>query len=370
MVRDFRPDLPLFPATSFTRFAAMPFLPQPWSKKRGSRLAARVFSGVVGEALFYAFLFLIGVFAVTLTIAGRFTSGGGPAVPIGIGFWSFLITSIALLITGGGGLAYRILRVGASSERRSALARRTGSLDLVGRPARQTRALPNVPQGGDLGDSPGIRLAYRLPSTASPVTRVAAAAVLALLWCGVWVVLAVVAVTGIWMGTPRPMLTFLLLPLGGIGIWTARYFLRQLRESAGVGATIVEISDNPLRPSSSYRLFVAQFGKLRLRRLRVTLVCEEESIFRQGTDVRIDRHLASETVICNEKNVSIDPEAPWEEEFELKVPPRAMHSFQSPHNAVHWKVVVSGESRPWPSFSRSFPVVVHPPCGAGTRDRR
>lgn len=347
----------------------MPSLLRPWSKKRGSRQAARVFSGVVGEALFFAAIFLFGVFGVTLTVAGGLTRVNDPPVPMGIAFWIFLIASIALLITGGVGLAYSILRVGASSERRSAMARRTGSLELVRRAERPNRMLPNVPQGAELGDSPGIRLAYRLPSTASPVTRVAAAAVLALLWCGVWVVLAVVAVTGLWLGTPRPVLTFLLLPLGGIGIWTARYFFRQLRESAGVGATIVEISDNPLRPAHRYRLYVAQFGKLRLRRLRVTVVCEEESLFRQGTDVRVDRHIAEETVICNEKNVSIDPDAPWEQEFPMEVPSTAMHSFQSPHNAVHWKIVVVGESRPWPSFSRSFPVVVHPPHGRAITDQ-
>ena len=281
---------------------------RPWSKKRGTRQAARVFSGVVGEVLFFAALFLFGIFTLTLTLAGSLIREASAGEPNGIGFWIFLVASIVVVVTGGGGLGYRILHVGASSERRAAMARRSGALDLVRRATEgQVPELPYVPRGTELNSSPGMRLAYRFPSTASPVIRVAAAAVLALLWCGVWVVLAAVAVTGIAWGTPRPVLTFLLLPLGAIGVWTARYFLRQLREAAGVGATIVEISHNPLRPGESYRVFVAQFGGLGAAPAARSLVCEEEAIFRQGTDVRTDRHVAIEQVILVIKTSPLTP---------------------------------------------------------------
>ena len=346
----------------------MPRLPRPWSKKRGSRLAGRVFSGVIGEVLFFSALFLVGVFGIALTVASHLDQR--TPVPAGAGFWIFLTASIVLAVTGGGGLGDRIFSVGASNERRAAMAKRTGALEFVKRPRKSTVNLPNVPTGTDLNDSPGMRLTYRLPANGSPVVRVAAAAVLALLWSGTWVVLVAVAATGFWWGTPRPILTFLLVPLGAISFWSGRYFLRQLREAAGVGATIVEISDNPLCPGDHYRLYVVQYGNLRLRRLRVMMVCEEESIFRQGTDVRTDRHVAHELIICNEKNVSIDPKGAWEREFDMLVPEEAMHSFRSPHNAVHWKIIVQGESRPWPSFCRSFPVVVHPSHARPTLARR
>ena len=350
-------------------------IPQPWSKKRGGRLAARFFSGVVGEVLFFVALLLIGLFGVALTVAVvvfRRTAVEAPPVLVqtGMATWIFLISSVVLTITGIGGVTYRIMRIGASDERRAALAKRRTGLDLSGPGDRRARTLPNVPQGSDLNDSPGIRLAYRLPASGSPIVSVAAAALLALLWCGTWVVLAAVAVSGFWWGNPRPMLTFLLIPLGAIGVWSARYFLRQLRESAGVGATIVEISNNPLVPGEVCRVYVVQYGKLKLRRLRVLLVCEEEAIFRQGTDVRTDRHVVCESVIFAEKSVLVDPRTPWEQEFDMLVPDSAMHSFQSPHNAVSWKILVEGESRPWPSFCRSFPVVVHPPQTSSKSVRR
>jgi hypothetical protein len=329
----------------------------------------------MGEVIFFAGLFLVGLFGVTLTIAtvvlrqvDREVPGG--LVEPGLAAWIFLIAALVLMVTGFGGVTYRIMRIGASNERRAALARRRGPIDLSGPRESPSRTLPNIPQGHDLRNSPGIRLAYRLPASGSPVAGVASAALLALLWCGTWVVLAAVAISGLWWGTPRPVLTFLLVPLGAIGIWTARYFFRLLRESAGVGATIVEISDNPLLPGQSYRVYVAQYGKLQLRWLRINLICEEESIFQQGTDVRIDRHIACDTVIYTDKIVSIVPGTPWEQEFGMLVPPDAMHSFQSPHNAVSWKIVVSGESRPWPSFCRNYPVVVHPPHAQPRLDRR
>lgn len=353
----------------------MPRLPLPWSKKRGSRLAASVFTGMVGEVLFFATLFLVGIAGVTATVASRLSVIASAADPFaveppGIDYWVFFVSTIILIVAGGFGVSYRILRLGASNERRAAIAQRTGALDLVASKRPTQIQLPNIPQGTDLNDSPGIRLAYRLPSTSSPVIRIAASAFLSLLWVGTWMVLAVVAITGIIYGTPRPMLTFLLLPLGAVGLWTARDFLRQLREAAGVGATIVEISDNPLVPGETYQLYVAQYGRMRLRRFQVSIVCEEETIFRQGTDVRTDRHEVSEVIICNEKNVSIDLGGVWEQEFEFIVPAGAMHSFQSAHNAVHWKIVVTGETRPWPSFSRSFPVVVHPALNVRKASRK
>jgi hypothetical protein len=153
----------------------------------------------------------------------------------------------------------------------------------------------------------------------------------------------------------------LLVPFAVIGVWVARYFLSQLRRQAGVGATIVEISHHPLVPGDEFEIFVSQTGRLRLKRLTVQLVCQEESFYRQGTDVRVDRHECFTQILCKEREVSVDPMAPWEQQLNSVLPPEVMHSFVGSHNAIGWKIVVTGESRPWPSFCRSFPVVVHPP---------
>ncbi|QEG42765.1 hypothetical protein [Roseimaritima ulvae] len=331
--------------------------PKPWSKKRGSRQAGRAIAGTVGEAGFFAAVFLAGVFILALTLAQRFVVGPWPPLATGLGFWTLIALAIAMIGFGGTMLLLGILQIGASSERRNALARRAEEIELIGGTGTE---FPAVPRGVNLTDSPGMRLTYRLPATSWPGKRLAAAAALALMWNAVWLVLLVVVIAGFWSQQPRWVLTGLLFPLAGIGVWVLRHYARCLRQTSGVGATIVEIDEHPLQPGGSYRAYVGQLGRMTLRRIRIELICEEESTFRQGTDVRIDRNPVLSQIILDQYDVTIDLGRPWEQEFELKIPADAMHSFRSPHNAVHWKIIVSGEARPWPSFCQSFPVVVQP----------
>ena len=241
------------------------------------------------------------------------------------------------------------------------MARRASSIEIIVPTAEGSDRMPTVPRGDSLTDSPGERLTYRLAAEHSVGGELIGPTLLALLWNAAWFVLLAVVVLGFWYGRPKYVLTGLLIPFGGIGYWSFRYFLAQLRRSAGIGPTIVEISDHPLYPGRKYRLFVSQSGRLRLRRLKVRVACEEETVFRQGTDVRVERYEVFTQELCSERDVRVDPQAPWEQQFTLDLPPNVMHSFVSDNNAVRWKVIVSGEARPWPSFCRNYPVIVHPP---------
>ncbi|MEM8666477.1 MAG: hypothetical protein AAGG48_03110 [Planctomycetota bacterium] len=344
----------------------MPRIPTPWSKKRGERILGNAFTGVAGEAAFYAALFLVGVFGLSLILINRFAPirvPVGPPEPIpesSLSFWVFATLSIAAIMTGGLSLIFRLIRVGASNERRSVLANRAGSIEMIRTPVETSVKLPNVPRGSLLTDSPGERLRYRLPSDGSD-TGVFGPATLALLWNSAWFVLLAVAVSGFWNGPRRPILTGLLIPFGAIGWWSFRYFLRQLRQQVGVGSTIVEISDHPLVPGSDFQVFVSQTGRMQLRRLTVELICEEETFYRQGTDVRVEHHQAFSQILWKGRDVLVDPQAPWEQQLSFVVPADVMHSFVGTHNAIEWKIVVRGKSQPWPSFCRNFRVVVHPP---------
>jgi hypothetical protein len=279
----------------------------------------------------------------------------------GLASWIFGILGLAAIGTGAGGLLYRIIRVGASSERRSALATRASSIEIIVPASSDSDKMPSVPSGASLTDSPGERLTYRLAAERSSGSDLFGPALLALLWNAVWFVLLAVVVLGFWFGSPRYILSGLLIPFGAIGYWSFRYFLAQLRRSAGIGPTIVEISDHPLYPGRKYRLFVSQSGRLRFRRLNVRVVCEEETVYRQGTDVRVERFEVFTQELCAQRDVRVDPQGPWEQQFTIDLPSNVMHSFVGSHNAVRWKVIVSGEARPWPSFCRNYPVVVHPP---------
>ena len=344
----------------------MPRFPTPWSKKRGKRSLGNPFTGVVGEVAFYVAFFLLGVFGLSLILVSRFAPERVPqqlppeALSSDLSTWVFGSLSVAAMATGAASLIFRLMRVGASSERRSALASRAGSIEVIGPAAEDLPRLPSVPRGSGITESPGERLTYRLAAEANE-GGLAGPAALALLWNSSWLVLLAVVVSGFWIGRPRWILAALLVPFAFIGHWSFRYFLTQLRQRIGVGPTIVEISHHPLQPGGQYRLFVSQSGRLKLKRLAVKLICEEETFYREGTDVRVERHQAYNQVLCRQRDVDVDPKAPWEQQLPLDLPENVMHSFVGTHNAIRWKIEVLGESRPWPSFCRSFPVVVHPP---------
>jgi hypothetical protein len=343
----------------------MPRFPKPWSKKRGKRILGHALAGEAGELTFYAGLFLVGVFGFSLVLINEVAPESVSQVPTdalstGLGTWIFGILSLAALVTGGATLLYRLARIGASSERRSAIAKMAGAIEMIGPSAGDPQSLPSVPKGSAITESPGERLTYRLAAEKAN-SGIAGPATLALLWSSVWLVLLAVVVSGFWNGRPRWYLAALLVPFAMISVWSFRFFLTQFRQFAGVGPTIVEIGGHPLVPGGQYDLFISQSGRLKLKRLTVLLTCEEETFYRQGTDVRVDRHEAIRQVIFKERNVAVDPQAPWEQQLRIDLPENVMHSFVGTHNAIRWKVVVSGESQPWPSFCRSFPVVVHPP---------
>ena len=348
----------------------MPRFPTPWTKKRGQRQLTDPFAGVVGEAAFFAFLFLIGVFGLSLVLIHEFAPHRIAKAPTehlqsDLSAWVFALVSIAAMVSGATGLLVRVMRESASHERRSVLAARaerleTDAIELVSASGGDDERLPNVPSGTSLNDSPGERLRFRLPGQL-PDQGLAGTIVLSLLWNAAWFVLLAVVVDGFITGTPRWIVMMLLVPFGAIGVWSFRRLLSQLRQRAGVGPTIVEIDNHPLTAGGHYQLFISQLGRLRLKRLTVQLVCEEESFYRQGTDLRIERHEAYCEVLHKQSGVTVDPQAPWEQQFSFCLPDNAMHSFVAGHNAIRWRIVVRGESRPWPSFCRSFPVIVHPP---------
>ncbi len=347
----------------------MPRIPTPWSKKRGDRSLSGTTSGVVAEVAFFAFLFLIGVFGLSLVLIHEFAPYQVAGVPTealesDLSTWVFGILSIAALVSGGAGLSVAIIRESASSERRSALANRaerieSDAIELIGTATDEGNRLPSVPVGSALNDSPGERQTYRLAAEL-PEYTLAGLATLALLWNAAWFVLLAVVVDGFSNGQSRWIVLLLLIPFGGIGIWSFRLFLTQLRQRAGVGPTIVEISNHPLHAGEQYQLYVAQTGRFKVKKLTVQLICEEETFYRQGTDLRIERHQAYSQALWKQSNAVVDPQTPLEQQLDFCLPDNAMHSFVAPHNAIRWKIVVQGESRPWPSFCRSFPVIVHP----------
>ena len=131
--------------------------------------------------------------------------------------------------------------------------------------------------------------------------------------------------------------------------------------------TCLEISDHPLRPGKEYAIFLSQAGRFSMRSLEMSLVCQEEATYLQGTDIRKESRVVHRQRIARCESSRAEPGSPFELRETLRVPEHAMHSFQSGHNAVHWNLVVKGRPESRVSFVRSFPVIVYPPGGEAPR---
>jgi hypothetical protein len=266
--------------------------------------------------------------------------------------WLVFTVPISLILIGAGGLVYTLLHWGKSAERRAAGAGGNGN------------RWPFVPQGADMTNSPGTRLKFRLPMATSPGWALFGTFAFCILWNGVVAVLAIVVVRGLVVGKPGLLLPALILvPLAAVGVWALVVLAHRLWTTTGIGPTLVEISDHPLRPGRQYHVFLSQSGRLTMHRLQMHVVCEEVATYRQGTDTRTETREVYGGDVFRGDNFEIRGGMPFEADVELSVPRQAMHSFAAEHNEIHWTLVVEGNAAGWPAFRRAFPVIVCPPHG-------
>lgn len=337
-----------------------------YEKKRGGRRTGSQVAGRLGETLFFGVLFLLGAASLTALITSQVLDPDPRLYTFGYGFYLMLIVLSSFVLIGGGGLTYTVLQVGASAERLSMLKRKATEIGLIRDARTSPRDLPTIPSEANLTNSPGIRLAFRLPCMQSPVWRMLAMTSFCLLWSGVAGVLLVVAVNSHRAGRPQWLLSLFILPFLCGGLWAVHYFFRELLIHTMIGPTSVEISSHPLFPGRGYELFVTQGGRLQVERLEIWLVCVEEATFRQGTDIRSERQVVHKRRLACREHFRIEPSRPFEHVCQFEIPEEAMHSFHTRNNAVHWRIVVRGFAEAWPPFDRAFPVIVHP---AGIRDQ-
>jgi len=317
--------------------------------------------GSAGEAAFFGALFLFGSIALAALLAPQpLTADRG-----GWTVWIWLVGMVlaSLISIGAGGFVYSLLLLGTTAERRRALAKRATDLDLLAEAMPSPRDFPSVPRDVNLTNSPGIKLAYRLPITRSPGWQLLLVGSFSLLWNGMVSVLIVLAVGKHLADKPDWYLTALVVPFLAIGIAALYSWFRLLLLATAIGPTSLEISDHPIYPGQHYRVYLTQAGRLRVESLTITLVCYEEATYRQGTDTRTERRRVYEQVVFSRENFEILPEIPYEHEFDLQFPTGVMHSFQSDHNAVQWRLIIRGTVEKWSNYERVFPLVVYPaPC--------
>jgi len=279
------------------------------------------------------------------------------------GLWLALIVPLSFVVLGGAGVAHSLLYATTSAERRAVLTRRAGRLELFDAAGKSGDEFPNIPDGSTITDSPGTTLTYRLP------IRTSSAWILVLLGaaCVIWNMLVAIsagyAINNHLEGRPDWVLPVFLIPFVLVGLGMTVYFVYRLLVANGIGPTLIEISDHPLVPGKRYQIFISQSGGLRLKSFSMRLICEEETTYRQGTDIRVHRSLVHDQELVHHDDLEIRRGTPFEVQCELHMPERAMHSFRSNHNEIRWKLLVEGRLPRWAGFQRDFAVIVHPGDG-------
>lgn len=281
--------------------------------------------------------------------------------------WLLLLLPAPFIGFGIAGLTIYSLRGWQSVERRAALRRRLASRELLAPADRGLSRFPTVPAESDTTNSPGTRLAYRLPGLGESLPVLSL-----LLGCIVWNGLALIcALTLITAITTHPgalrdsafamtvwgavTVVFLL-----VGCWLIYLFVRRIMIGATVGPTYIEISTHPLRPGAECEGFLSQSGRIKIKSLSVKLVCDEEATYRQGTDSRTERQRVFESTLLERSDIEATDAEPWESSFAIRIPDRVMHSFESDHNKILWRILVAGRLLKWPDFERSYRILVFP----------
>jgi hypothetical protein len=330
-----------------------------WEKKRGNRRTGSKLWGSAGEALFFAALFLFGSISLTALVTTETSVDAWASWESWL--WLVGLVLVSLVFIGAGGTIWSILMVGTTAERRRALAKRATDIDLLTDSLPSPREFPNVPRDVNLRNSPGIKLSYRLPITPSPGWKLLAVGVFSLLWNGMVSILIVLAIRKHMEGVPDWYLTALVIPFAAVGITSLYFLFHLLLVATAVGPTSLEVSDHPLYPGRKYRVYLTQAGRLSVKSLTLSLICYEEATYQQGTDTRTERRRVHEQLVFSNDNFEIMPSIPYEHECDMQFAENVMHSFQSDHNAVQWRLVVRGTVEKWPEFERVFPLVVYPP---------
>jgi len=331
-----------------------------WGKKRGDRSTGSPLAGSLGEAVFFGTLFLLGIIAVTALITSQIMDPTPELYRPGFGFWLMVLVMASFVVIGGIGVVLTVAEAGASAERRSAIVRRAADMEIIREALPSPQEYPNVPRDARLTDSPGVYLAFRLPTGRRSAWTLATTSALSLLLSGFAAVLTVLFLQKWLVGRPDWFVFAFALPFLITGSWTVRHCLLAVLRHSRTGSSFIEISDLPLRPGNNYDVFLSQTGRLRLQSLSFFLVNEEEATYHQGTDVRTETRVVYEHPIFCREEVEVAPGNPLDVEEILSVPTGAMHSFQSAHNAIRWKLVVRGVPVHGAPFERTFPILLYP----------
>ena len=339
--------------------------------------------GGVTEALIAATFLLGGFVLLSASITLAIIHAKDGTVPIfGLHFILRVTIATFLILIGLGWIIRLLWHVGVSAERRKAIAAQASELEILSELRHGREDLPTVPRDRPL-PQPGKVLPFRIVASPRNVWGLVSAAISSTISVSISSILVLIFltpwITESYLGhqinelsesiTPPELvgipsqpwlaggLLLVFLPVAG---WSIYHFFRQLIKLTGIGLSSVELSNYPLKPGTSCKLFLSQTGRVRLQALNVELICEEQVTYNQGTDIRTEKAIVFSEQLLRQRGISLTSGNAFETELEFKVPASAMHSFKSNNNRIQWKIIVTAKAKKWPRLTRTFRILVFP----------
>jgi len=272
-----------------------------------------------------------------------------------------ILLVFALVVVATIGLILRLIALGKSPERRAGSSTTTRRCLRMVDPVDGTeRDYPTVPDVTALNDSPGTRLDYRLPVIDAAAGLTFWLLLVAIAWNALMAVFVMMFFHSIISGSPDWHLFAFIIPFLGIGIAIVVRLLKRIRSLSNVGPTLVEISMHPLHPGDACRVHISQSCAGDIEQFEVSLICEESSVYRQGTNVLSDSQIVFRRRLISRPAIECRRNESYEIDATLTVPDGAMHSFESPSNSIRWKLLVEGQPPGNQPLRRELPVVICP----------
>lgn len=284
---------------------------------------------------------------------------------IGIGYsWTEILVFVISFLIGGICLTLGILKswkqvriFGKSSERLA----QTSPLPL-GLPLSENKSpMPTVPDRSDLTNSPGIRLAYRLPvrqDSIWPLLYVASGAIVSV--CITTILGATILEVGSnWTALFALIVLFLFSAAGAT--FFSSWLVREISRNTLLAPTILEVARHPLVAGQPWSIYLSQVGNLELEKAEMRLVCIEEAVYNQGTDVRKETVVVHDFLLFAENSApyKLDQDHPLQCLVHINCSDRLMHSFEAPNNRVVWFIQLELRG-PRVQLKQEFPLVVWP----------
>lgn len=330
------------------------------SGRKAFRRRNRRWWAALTEALFAGSLVIAGIvlFVVFLTWAVLYSTPTELYIS-GYSFAVQIVLALSLIVIGMYRVLVTIWKVGASDERRNAIVARAGEIELFNEIRRRREDTPTVPLEKHRPIR-GERLPFQLVPSRRNMWGFGSSAIISFLFVPLATILILTSVAAFERSRPDWLATILAIPISLAAIWSIYNVFQKLLALTAIGPPQLEVSRFPFVAGEQYQFHLTQPGRMRLKLVDVLLVCQEEATFNEGTDVRTEKKIVYESRLLRKRGVDAKPSEPFVSEFEMTIPPAAMHSFKSSNNRITWKIVIRSVASGWPRQERNFVISVLP----------